>query len=68
MLSAEEQQASAAPGYVALHDVTPLKFLRMGLELEDLQYVIVIIDAPTNDANCRFQRAPEGGCQERLSK
>ncbi|KAI9070213.1 hypothetical protein FKP32DRAFT_1558354 [Trametes sanguinea] len=34
-LTLEEQKSSATPGYVALHDVSPLGFITMGLQLED---------------------------------
>ncbi len=38
-LSEEEQVASALPGFMALHDVSPVGFVAMGLELEDVKYV-----------------------------
>lgn len=38
-LSEEEQRASAVPGYIALHDVTVVGFVSMGLELEETKYV-----------------------------
>ncbi|KAI9056575.1 hypothetical protein FKP32DRAFT_1616036 [Trametes sanguinea] len=34
-LTEEERRASAVPGYIALHDVSPLGFVKMGLELEE---------------------------------
>ncbi|KAI9069581.1 hypothetical protein FKP32DRAFT_1608330 [Trametes sanguinea] len=34
-LAEEECRASSAPGYIALHDVSPLGFIKMGLELEE---------------------------------
>ena len=36
-LSQEEQQASAAPGFVAVHEVSALGFVTMGLDLEEQQ-------------------------------
>ncbi|TFK81406.1 hypothetical protein K466DRAFT_502162 [Polyporus arcularius HHB13444] len=36
-LSEEEQVASALPGFMALHDVSPVGFVAMGLELEDVK-------------------------------
>ncbi|KAI9056786.1 hypothetical protein FKP32DRAFT_1615644 [Trametes sanguinea] len=36
-LADEERKASSMPGYVALHDVSPLGFIKMGLELEEAQ-------------------------------
>ena len=38
-LAEEEQAASAAPGYIAQHEVSVLGFITMGLDIEDQQYV-----------------------------
>ncbi|KAI9061400.1 hypothetical protein FKP32DRAFT_1576075 [Trametes sanguinea] len=40
VLAAEEAKASATAGYVALHDVSPLGFITMGLQLEEQKVAI----------------------------
>ncbi|KAI9070330.1 hypothetical protein FKP32DRAFT_1558146, partial [Trametes sanguinea] len=45
-LTLEEQKTSATAGYVALHDVSPLGFIAMGLQLED-QKIALKADAKT---------------------
>ncbi|KAH9899376.1 hypothetical protein C8Q73DRAFT_638342, partial [Cubamyces lactineus] len=47
-LAEEEQAASAAPGYVAQHEVSVLGFITMGLDIEDQQYV--------RSPRCRLQQ------------
>ncbi|KAJ2971268.1 hypothetical protein NUW54_g12541 [Trametes sanguinea] len=37
-LTSEEQKASTVVGYIALHDVSPLGFITMGLQIEDQKY------------------------------
>ncbi|KAL7284431.1 hypothetical protein ACG7TL_001721 [Trametes sanguinea] len=39
-LTTEEQKASAVVGYVALHDISPLGFITMGLQIEDQKVAI----------------------------
>ena len=38
-LSQEEQAASASPGFLAVHSVSMLGFMTLGLEVEAQQYV-----------------------------
>ncbi|KAI9061263.1 hypothetical protein FKP32DRAFT_1576322 [Trametes sanguinea] len=44
VLTAEETKASAMTGYIALHDISPLGFITMGLQLEE-QIIAVKTDA-----------------------
>ena len=37
VLTQEEQQVSATPGFVAVHEVSALGFVMMGLDLEEQQ-------------------------------
>lgn len=62
-LSEEEQAASAVPGFIALHEISVVGFISMGLELEETKCVLSLW---SNDHtySLRAQDAASRGCEE----
>ena len=55
-MAAEDSRASAAPGYVAHHDVTLSGFVTMGLDIEEEQYVLLAIHLSSTNVCIRDYR------------